>query len=111
MIETAMFTDAESAEDLIPTLAYADLLQRLGPLTALGVLREGSPSAMLVVARIIDRGRIARSGLTRNQLRAALEQYRKGPEWRPVTAVESALEQAMETAARGSAARAGSEAA
>ena len=87
--------DAETAraEDLIPSLSYAALLDNLIWLTKLGVLAPGNPSSMLVVARLVDRARIRRSGITVEQLSASLEAYRASRN--PVYAVVKALEQAV----------------
>jgi hypothetical protein len=97
-MQAVPFTNARRAEDLLPQLSYRDLVRQLGPLTSLRVIREGSPSAMLVVARLIDRSRISRSGIRAGELREALEAYRRGTRWNPVAAVENALELAIETA-------------
>ena len=81
-------------------LGYAQLIECLGSLTRLGAFEEGSLAGALAVARLIDRGRILRSGLSAEQLRKALERYRGGRDWRPVAAIERALEQAIEIAAK-----------
>jgi hypothetical protein len=77
-------------------LSYARLVQNLGALTRLGTFEEGSLACALAVARLIDRGRILRSGLTAGELQRALEDYRDGTDWRPIAAIERALEQAIE---------------
>lgn len=85
-----------SAEEAMPRMSYGALVDSLGRLTQLGVLAEGSASTMLAVARLVDRGRIERSGLTRDQLQRALETYRDSNRWRAVPAVVYALERAIE---------------
>src|SRR5579862_193059 len=65
-----------AAEEAMPRMSYGALVDSLGRLTQLGVLAEGTPSTMLAVARLVDRGRIERSGLSPAQLRLALEHYR-----------------------------------
>jgi len=80
----------------MPRMPYGALVDSLGRLTQLGVLAEGAPSTMLAVARLVDRGRIERSGLSRGQLQLALETYRGAARWRPVPAVVFALERAIE---------------
>jgi len=85
--------EAARAEELIPSLSYAALLDNLVWLTKLGVLAPGNPASMLVVARLVDRARIRRSGITVDQLRASLEAYRASS--KPVYAVVKALEQAI----------------
>jgi hypothetical protein len=87
--------EAARAEELIPSMSYAVLLDNLVWLTKLGVLAPGNPASMLVVARLVDRARIRRSGITVERLRASLEAYRAIPQ--PVYAVVKALEQAVAT--------------
>jgi hypothetical protein len=93
------FTPTQSAgalraEDLLPSLAYKELLENLGLLTELGVLDEGGLATALVVARLVDRGRILRSGLSARDLKEALARYSQVAV-RPVRAIERALEQAI----------------
>jgi hypothetical protein len=83
------------AEDRIPTMTYAELLDSLGTFTAMGVISPNNPAGMLVVARLVDRRRIKTSGVSTTRLRAVLETYRKGGEWKPQPAVITALEQAI----------------
>jgi hypothetical protein len=92
------YIDAEMAraEDLIPSMSYTALLENLPWLTGLGVLAPGNPASMLVVARLVDRARIRRSGITADCLRASLETYRASPN--PVYAVVKALEDAVNAA-------------
>jgi 60 kDa SS-A/Ro ribonucleoprotein len=90
--------EAEHAEDMLPSMSYAALVRELGRLTALGVIAPESPAAMLVVARLVDRRRVQRSGMTAKELSRALGEYRSGTGWIPVLAVVKALEQAVETA-------------
>ena len=87
------------AQDLLPALSYAQLIDSLGPLTSLGAFEEGSLAGALAVARLIDRGRILRSGLKAGDLQKALDRYRQGEAWRPVAAIGRALEQAAAIAA------------
>jgi|HubBroStandDraft_5_1064220.scaffolds.fasta_scaffold319659_1 hypothetical protein len=86
-------TEMARAEDMIPSMSYATLLDNLVWLTRLGVLAPGNPASMLVVARLVDRARIRRSGITLEQLRASLDAYRATAQ--PVYAVVKALEQAI----------------
>jgi hypothetical protein len=81
------------AEEMIPSMTYTALLDNLIRLTELGVLAPGHPASMLVVARLVDRGRIRRSGITAGQIRTTLDVYRNSA--RPVYAVVKALEQAI----------------
>jgi hypothetical protein len=90
--------DAERAEEMIPSMTYATLVNNLGRLTQLGVVAPGNPVSMLVVARIVDRSRILRSGMGAEELRRALAVYCNATQWKPVYAVVKALEQAVETA-------------
>jgi hypothetical protein len=87
--------EAARAEDMIPSMSYAVLLDNLVWLTKLGVLAPGNPTSMLVVARLVDRARIRRSGITVERLRASLDAYRAIAQ--PVYAVVKALEQAVAT--------------
>jgi hypothetical protein len=86
-----------SAEEALPRMSYGALVDSLGRLTQLGVLAQGTASTMLTVARLVDRGRIERSGLSLDQMQRALETYRGGARWKPVPAVVFALERAIET--------------
>jgi 60 kDa SS-A/Ro ribonucleoprotein len=88
--------EASRAEERIPSMAYRELLSELSRLTELGVIAPESPATMLVVARLIDRSRIVRSGVTAVELRAALRTYLKQRE--PVYSVVKALDRAIETA-------------
>lgn len=86
------YSEAGRAEEMIPSMAYSTLLENLGRLTDLGVLE--SPIAMLVAARIVDRARIVRSGVTVSQLTRTLDVYRQHP--KAVYGIVKALEQALE---------------
>jgi hypothetical protein len=88
-------TEADRVEEMIPSMSYATLVENLGWMTELGVIAEESPTTMLVVARLVDRGRVLRSGLTASQLREATEMYRCGTQWKPVYSVVKALEAAQ----------------
>jgi hypothetical protein len=89
-------TEARRAEELIPSMPYRTLLENLGRLTLLGVIAPQNPVTMLVVARLVDRARILRSGVTAAELRRALEAYKSAG--KPIHGVVKALEQALETA-------------
>ena len=97
MNSTFIYSNAERTEELLPSLSYAELVRGLGNLTAIGVISPETPVAMLVVARLVDRGRIARSGMSAAELRSALDVYQSGRTWKPVYAVVRALEQAVAT--------------
>ncbi len=88
--------EARQAEESIPSMTYRTLLENLGRFTALGVIAPQNPATMLVAARLVDRARILRSGVTAAELRRALESYKSGP--KPIYGVIKALEQALETA-------------
>lgn len=93
---TYFYTDNEAsrAEEMIPSMAYATLLENLGRLTDLGVISSESTVSMLVVARLVDRARIRRSGVSTEILRRTLDTYRRTNT--PVDAVVRALERAVE---------------
>ena len=80
---------------MIPSMSYATLVNNLGRLTEIGAIGPGNPSTLLVVARLVDRARIQRSGVGVSELRQALTHYRAG---KPSMAVIRALEQAVEIA-------------
>jgi hypothetical protein len=90
------YSEAARAEEMIPSMTYAVLVANLRWLTDIGVLSDRNPVSMLVAARIVDRSRIERSGLSVDDLRAALDWYRshRGA----VRGIVLALEQAVETA-------------
>jgi hypothetical protein len=88
------YTEAAYAEEMIPSMTYTGLLESLGRLTDLGLIAPENPVTMLVVARIVDRTRILRSGVSAAEVRFVLESYRRR---KPVDAVVHALERALET--------------
>lgn len=90
---SAIDTEAARAEEMIPSMSYAELLENLTRLTQLGILRPGNPARMLVVARLADRARFRRSGITLERLREALDRYRNSA--RSAGAVVKAIEQAI----------------
>jgi len=95
MLMNYSYIDSEMAraEEMIPSMSYSMLLDNLSWLTRLGVLAPGNPASMLVVARLVDRARIRRSGITVDRLRTALDTYRGSAG--SVVAVVKALEQAI----------------
>jgi hypothetical protein len=95
---TYFYTESEAsrAEEMIPSMNYATLLENLERLTDLGVIAPGSAVSMLVVARLVDRTRIRRSGFAVEALQSRLDAYRAGRN--PVHAVVKALERAVELA-------------
>lgn len=88
--------EAIRAEERIPSMDYRTLLNELGRLTELRVIAPETPATMLVVARLIDRSRIVRSGVSATEIRAVLRAYLKQHE--PAYAVVKALDRAIETA-------------
>jgi hypothetical protein len=95
---TYFYTDNEAsrAEEMIPSMTYAALLDNLEKLTKLGVISPESTVSMLVVARLVDRARIRRSGVSAEVLQRTLHAYRGAKA--PVHAVVKALERAVEIA-------------
>lgn len=89
------YTEAGRAEETIPSMTYATLVDNLGRLTDLGVIAPGNPVTMLVAARLVDRARIARSGITARAMQSALGAYRGHP--KAVSGIVKALEQALRT--------------
>src|SRR5271154_1960461 len=98
MSETYFYThnEASRAEEMIPSMSYATLLENLEKLTVLGVIMPESTVSMLVVARLVDRARIRRSGISAEVIQRRLDTYRAGKN--PVHAVVKALERAVEIA-------------
>jgi len=92
------YREARRAEDTIPSMSYAELVENLIPLTDMRVLEPGNPITMLVAARLVDRTRIARSGMAASTLKRVLGEYRAHP--RAVFGIVKALEQAVETMLR-----------
>ncbi|MBZ5601343.1 MAG: hypothetical protein LAO79_03465 [Acidobacteriia bacterium] len=93
------YTQASRAEDKIPSMTYAILVENLIPLTDMGVIAPGNPITMLVAARLVDRTRIAQSGISAATIKRALGEYRAHP--KAVFGIVKALEQALGVLARG----------
>jgi hypothetical protein len=87
------YTEAARAEEAIPSMTYAALVENLTQLTDLGVLGTDNPITMLVAARIVDRARIERSGISAAELLGALGEYRVHP--KAVEGIVKALELAV----------------
>jgi 60 kDa SS-A/Ro ribonucleoprotein len=80
-------------EALLPSLSYGALLRNLGRLTALGLLEPGREAGALVVARLLDRGRIRRGQVQPMTVWRALDAYRTGGAgWQASAGVLDALE-------------------
>jgi hypothetical protein len=115
MTESYFYTDNEAlqAEEMIPSMTYATLLENLGKLTDLGVITSESTVSMLVVARLVDRARVRRSGIPAETIQRRLDTYRtRGNAVHAVVkalerAVELALENALENKSEAAAHRAG----
>jgi hypothetical protein len=90
--------DAQSplAEDIVLTMSYPGLLDNLGRLTELGIIGPHDPVTMLVGARIVDRSRIAKSGIHAADIRSALQKYLQTAN--AVPGIVKALEVAVEMA-------------
>ena len=67
-------------ESLLTVMSYSDLIQNLAALASAGLLVDESPATALVVARLIDRRRAGQSGLTREDLSRAREEYARHPQ-------------------------------
>jgi 60 kDa SS-A/Ro ribonucleoprotein len=87
MIPSEWKNSARVWEALLPSMPYAELLGQLGTLTAVGLLQPQSPATALVVARLIDRKRIANSRIHPIALADAQLAYRQKP-----AAVESVID-------------------
>jgi 60 kDa SS-A/Ro ribonucleoprotein len=101
MIPSEWKNSARVWEALLESMPYMALVRHLGKLTAVGLLQPFSPAAALVVARLIDRKRIANSRVHPIALLAAMLTYKQGHgengelEWTPVTTVIDALDEAF----------------
>jgi len=86
-------------ESLLETMPYMELLQQLGQLTAVGLLRPQSPAVALAVARIVDRARVLNSRVHPISLASALANYAGGEfgelKWPPVASIVGALDEAF----------------
>ena len=89
------FYSADFAEEMIPSMSYHSLVQNLGDLTEIGAIGPENPTTLLVIARLVDRNRIRRSGITAKELSAVLTGYKTG---KTLKSVIRALEQAVEIA-------------
>jgi 60 kDa SS-A/Ro ribonucleoprotein len=93
MIPSQWLESALVWEALLPSLTYGALVRQLGKLTEVGLLLPQSPATALVVARLIDRKRIANSRIHPIALLDALDAYREEPA--AVSSVVDALEEAF----------------
>jgi 60 kDa SS-A/Ro ribonucleoprotein len=88
-------------ETLLGSMSYLDLVRNLSQLTAVGLVRPQSETTALVVARLVDRKRVANSKVHPIALLDAFRTYRqgdvqsKGPRWMPVPSVIDALNTAF----------------
>ena len=80
-------------ESLLTGMSVAEIVDNLTELADAGLLVEESPATALVVARLIDRRRIASSGLTREVLSRARDKYAAHP--RALTLVVRALDSTL----------------
>lgn len=101
MIPSEWKSSARVWEALLESMSYIALVQHLGELTAVGLLQPSGPAAALVVARLIDRKRIANSRVHPIALLAAMLTYKQGHgqegelRWTPVASVIDALDEAF----------------
>jgi 60 kDa SS-A/Ro ribonucleoprotein len=96
MIPSEWTNSARVWEALLPSMPFAELLQQLRKLTAVGLLEPQSPATALVVARLIDRKRIANSRIHPIALVEAQLAYKQ--EQAAVASVIDALEEAFQLA-------------
>ncbi len=99
MVPSRWKTSARVWETLLDTMSYLDLVRKLGHLTAIGLVRPQSATTALVVARLLDRKRVANSRTHPIALLDAFRTYRQGGEppvrWTPVESVIEALNTAF----------------
>jgi len=82
-------------ETLLDSMSYVELVRNLGQLTAVGLLRAQSATTALVVARLLDRRRVANSKVHPIVLLDAFRSYRQSDRWTPVPSVTEALNSAF----------------
>jgi len=82
-------------ETLLDSMSYLDLVRNLSQLTAIGLVRPQSPTTALVVARLLDRKRVANSKVHPLVLLDAFRTYRQSEGWSPVPSVMDALNSAF----------------
>ena len=101
MVPSEWKNSARVWEALLDSMPYMALVRNLGKLTAVGLLRPQSPAAALVVARLTDRNRVAKSRVHPVALLGALLTYKQGHgekgalKWAPVANVIDALDEAF----------------
>lgn len=101
MIPPRWLESARVWEALLDSMPYAALLSNLGKLTAVGLLAPENPATALAVARLMDRKRVANSGVHPIAVLAAMRGYARGREdqraleWAPVPSVSAALDHAF----------------
>jgi 60 kDa SS-A/Ro ribonucleoprotein len=99
MVPARWKTSPRVWETLLGTMSYLDLVRNLGLLTAVGLVRPQSATTALVVARLVDRKRIANSKAHPIVLLDAFRTYRQGgsqsSDWTPVPSVVDALNSAF----------------
>jgi 60 kDa SS-A/Ro ribonucleoprotein len=93
MIPSEWQNSARVWEALLPSMPYVELIRHLGKLTAVGLLEPQSPATALVVARLIDRKRIANSRIHPIALLDAVLDYKREPA--PVASIIEALDEAF----------------
>ncbi len=96
MVPSQWKTSPRVWETLLDSMSYLDLVRNLSQLTAIGLVRPQSATTALVVARLLDRKRVANSKIHPIALLDAFRTYRQ-PEggWEPVPNVMDALNSAF----------------
>jgi 60 kDa SS-A/Ro ribonucleoprotein len=82
-------------ETLLDTMSYLDLVRNLSQLTAIGLVRPQSATTALVVARLLDRKRVANSKVHPIALLDSFRTYRQSERFAPVPSVMDALNSAF----------------
>src|SRR5713226_3164110 len=101
MIPSEWKKSAKVWEAMLDSMPYTAMVRNLGKLTAVGLLAPQSAATALVVARLMDRKRVANSKIHPIALLAALLTYKQGHgekgglRWQPVANVIDALDQAF----------------
>ena len=95
MVPSRWKTSPRVWETLLDTMSYLELVRNLRHLTAIGLVRPQSATTALVVARLLDRKRVANSKIHPIALLDAFRTYRQSESWEPVPSVMDALNSAF----------------
>jgi 60 kDa SS-A/Ro ribonucleoprotein len=95
MVPSRWKTSPRVWEMLLDRMSYLDLVRNLNQLTAIGLVRPQSATTALVVARLLDRKRVANSKVHPIALLDSFRTYRQSERFAPVQSVMDALNSAF----------------